>query len=487
LSAGFLFGSAVSAHQVESGRHASDWHQWEQHDPWGGSRIDNGDRADDGPNFARVNPDGTPGGQFRAYLTKARAMGHNAFRFSIDWSRVQPRPGPYDPAGIGLYRAILAVCRELGLKPVVTLQHFTLPTWIHDVEDPESGLGGWAGPAGAELGRAPIVDAFARFAGDMAAELGGEVDLWITINEPMVAATGAYVSGDFPPGHEIDLQGLRRAAVNMGLAHAKAYDAIKARDDADADGDGVAAQVGLAQHIRRFIPHTGSAADAEAVTQLDYLGNALHLDAAATGDADWNADGRLDGPAEGRGRVDLKNRLDFVGINYYSRSRVIAYSVSDGDVTVKGFPIENTGICTESSPWKPENATDLCWEIHPDGMRESIAWAWARYHRPIYVTESGMAEVALPDAKRPRFVVEHLDALERAAREGADVRGYLHWSLMDNFEWHKGFWPRFGLLRVDYRRPERPFTETRGAQAYTEIIRAGGVTPAIRERWAPGR
>src|SRR5687767_2320257 len=97
LAGPFLHGSAVSAYQVEVGLHASDWHAWETPDIWGGSPIDGGDRADEGPDFAHVGPDGSPGGHFRAYLAKARAMGHNAFRFSIDWSRVQPRPGPYDP------------------------------------------------------------------------------------------------------------------------------------------------------------------------------------------------------------------------------------------------------------------------------------------------------------------------------------------------------------------------------------------------------
>jgi beta-glucosidase len=477
----FLFGAAVASYQVEAGLHRSDWHKFEgRRGLLGTTPIKHKDRADDGPVFAKIEADGTIGGAFRAYLAKAKEMGHTAFRFSIDWSRIQPeKDGPYDPKAIALYKAILAECKKNGLEPMVTLQHFTLPIWASDMKDPEAKLGGWAGPPGSTPGEAPIVGAFAKFAKDMAKELGEGVKLFVTINEPVVFALGAYVAGAFPgPGKKLQFDLARRAIINMAHAHARAYDAIKSvRPDA---------QVGVAQHVRRYVPASGSEADRAAAEQLDYLANALFLDAATSGDADWNGDGRFDGPSEGKGIDALKDRLDFVGINYYSRNEVAASPIPLGpkDMRIRGLPKEMIAEVLPLPKRRGATRTDVGWEIYPEGLHQSLVWAKERFDRPIYVTENGIAEGVQPDVKRPKFIVDHIEAMERAMKDGADVRGYLHWSLMDNFEWHLGFEPRFGLLRVDYTDPSRPFAETDGAKAYAEIIAAKGVTPTIRAKWA---
>ncbi len=477
---GFLFGAAVAGYQVERGLTTSDWRDWEGTTKWFGQpRIANGDRAEDGPDFAHVNPDGTPGGHFREYLAKAREMGHNSFRFSLEWSRIQPEPGgPYDPAALRLYHAILAECRANGLTPMVTLQHFSLPRWVNDIHAPQKGLGGWAGAADSTPGQAPIVDAFARYAGDMAKEFKGEVEHWLTLNEPNLLATGGYLAGMQPGAGRVDPAALRRAFINMAYGHARAYDAIKAEDPN--------AQVGLAQHVRRFEPaNPRSRRDRAAAAQLDYLNNALALDAITSGNVDWNGNGKLDGH-----EVEaLRHRLDFVGINYYTRDKVSAlpFKLPLGPFKLKGVP------WTAILPMLPvigrllrtPDRSDMGWEVYPEGMYQSIKWAADRYKLPIFITENGIADAKTPDARRTKFLLDHMAQVQRALGEGADVRGYLHWSLMDNFEWNEGFEPHFGLLRVDFADPARPFAETSGARTFSEIIRARGV-PELTEAARPG-
>lgn len=488
ITSKFLFGSAIASYQVESGLHASDWYEWEQLP----GKIQNGDHADDGPDFAHVNADGSPGGNYPAYLAEARQMGHDAIRLSLDWSRIQPtQSGGYDANAIRLYHAILAECRKDGLEPMVTLQHFVLPTWVNDVVTPSQSLGGWQGPDGSTPGQAPIVDAFAKFAGDMAKEFGGQVDLWVTINEPLAFVAGAFLDGSFPgPGQIINLVAARHAVINMAYAHARAYDAIHANDTVVAGPLGVAASVGIAQHLREVVPASSSSADQKAAAQIDYIENALFLDQATKGDADWNADGTFD-PAvgEGKGIAALKGRLDWVGVNYYSRHVVASTGgISKGCpgpdcMTILGIPAENA-TCGQPNATDPMNADGSdCWEIYPQGMYDMLMWAANRYGLPIYVTENGLNDRSVPDARRPAFVVNHLARMQQAMHDGADVRGYFHWALMDNFEWAKGFTPRFGLLRVDYA--TKAFTPTQGAQAYTDVIQTLGVTPAIQQKWAP--
>lgn len=482
----FLFGTATAGHQVETGLHNSDWWQWEQPGPSGHSHIENDQKADDGPDFAHVNADGSPGGHFAQYLAEAKAMGHNSFRMSIEWSRLQPtKDGPYDANAIALYHAVFKACRDNGLEPMVTLHHWAMPIWVHDATDSNAGLGGWPGPAGTAAGKAPIIDAFARFAGDMAKEFGGEVDLWVTLNEPVVEVALTYFLTAFPgPEIAVNLGPARLALVNLAYAHARAYDAIHANDKISARGGGApAAEVGFAQHIRRFVPNTNSQKDLDAAAQLDYLLNTLMIDAVTSGDADWNGDFKFDGPDEGKGIPALKNRLDWLGVNYYSRYRALNVDLEKDGMKLKGFFQENVTSCNEGQPPYPEGATDVCWEIYPAGLYETLVWARDRYQRPMYVTENGIAEAAVPDVKRAKYTFDHIEAMQKAMAEGAEVRGYLFWSLMDNFEWVKGYRPRFGLLRVDYTDPDRGFTHTRGADAYGDVIKSRGVTAALRDKW----
>jgi beta-glucosidase len=445
--------------------------------PDGGvGHIANNDHADNGPDeYHRYDAD----------FALAESIGTNAARISIEWSRIEPTEGHYDPDAIAHYHQVFASLKAHHLEPMVTLNHFTSPIWVHDVNNPSNGYGGWAGRDGDALGQSAIVSRFARFAGDMAKEYGGEVDYWFTLNEPFAVIAATYVNPTaekFPqepftsdltsplPGVNLGLA--VRAYVNMVFAHAAAYDAIHQNDTVDADGDGKAALVSIAHHVRVFVPAGTDVAAANAAKDLDYVNNDLFLNAIVLGNLDLNLDQKFDGPNEGQGLPALKGRADFLGLNYYTVSQVLPDSVgNDAGVSIAGLPIDDTNPQYDHS--------DLGWEIYPQGMHDLVSRYWNQYHLPILITENGIADAA--DTKRAKFLVDHVQALLQARSEGAEIWGYTYWSLVDNFEWAKGFAPKFGLYQVDYSTETR--TPTKGVDAYRAIIDAGEVTPAILQQY----
>jgi len=451
---GFLWGTAIAPYQVEGDLHGTDWYQWETEC---GSRC-SGDSADDGPGFLVHH---------EADLDAAREMANNAIRLGIDWSRLFPTeesfPASPDPDAVALYHDIIDAARARDLQVMVTLVHFALPSWIHDLTD-RAARPGWEGDA--------IVDRFARFAGWAAAEYGDDVDLWITINEPFVNVVGGWVSGDVPPGESLAIDTGLAVAERMIRAHAAGYDAIHEMDTVDADGDGAAARVSIAQHSRVFVPKDpDDARQARAVEMFRYLLNDYFLIAVTRGDLDRNYDFDADDPGDAAADPSLAGRLDFIGLNYYGVTVVIA-TANDNAFPLIGIPflndLELQGFDAPKS--------DFGWAIYPAGLRQVID-ELAPYQLPIIITENGIADAG--DALRPRFLIEHLYEVGRAIDEGAEVEGYFHWSLMDNFEWSSGYCPRFGLLRVDFDDPQRPRTAGAGADTYRRIIEDGTVDPAL--------
>lgn len=457
LRAGFLWGTATAAHQIEGGPsdqglHENDLYQWEQ-----GGHIANHDSIDTGPDgYARWQDD----------LDLMQAMGVNAYRFSIEWSRVEPHDGVWDEQAIAHCGALIDALRARHIEPVVTLQHFTLPIWLHDLAA-EAQRPGWAAP----IGNAPVVDRAARFAGEMARRFGDRVDWWIPLNEPNTLWSGAYLGGQLPPGHVLDFAGVQRAHVNQIEAHVAMTDAIRANDQIDA-GSGRATFIGIAQHMRVFMPKNPSSdADVRGADQLLRDFNDAIIDAVTFGDLDLNFDGQFDRPGEGQGLSRLAGRLDFVGINYYSTQLVLGISKTDDatGITLLGLPQEN------DDPAVPH--TDVGWQIYPQGMHDLLVRAHLRWGLPIVVTENGIADA--DDSRRARFLVDHVKSMQDAVREGADVRGYLHWSLYDNFEWSSGYAPKFGLATVDRTDPLRKRTARPSAQVFKQIAQSNGVTAAI--------
>jgi len=281
--------------------------------------------------------------------------------------------------------------------------------------------------------------------------LGDVCRRWITINEPNVLAAQAYLLGEWPPAAKSPAAAVM-AHHRLLEAHVAAYRAIK-----DAGGDAI--NVGVAHHLRVTEPERpGSVLDRAAARTFARVFNEAFAGAVC--------EGRMYGPLDAvvRGNrgfrvADARGTQDFFGINYYSRDLV-------------RFTLDRPGELFTSRRIPPgAPLSDLGWEIYPAGLGRLVRTWGRRSGVPVYVTENGIADAA--DAKRAAFLVDHLTELGRAIAEGVDVRGYFHWSLMDNFEWAEGYAPRFGLFEVDFATQERRARES--ARVYAGIARARAV------------
>ena len=455
---GFSWGAATAAHQVEGGNTESDWWIWEQMD----GRIAGGGSSDDGPNHWE---------KYEGDFDLMQADGMNAYRMSISWAKLFPTRESFDSltpdeTAVQHYHDVFAALEARGIAPMVTLHHFVSPAWMVDPSAPvaERKMMGFADP--------DIADDFATFATWAGEEYGAEVDLWITINEPLALVLGGYLVGQFSPGLVYDPAEdlLLRVVRGQIDSHVAAYDALHAADATDADGDGTAVAVSIAKHQRVFFGEAPcSTVDAEAAEQIRYLQNELFLNAIVRGDLDANGDGDLDDPEDLEADPAYAGRADFLGINYYGLTFVNGRApLSD---LIPGIP-----SIEDSRSDLPKN--DLRWAIYPGGFRTVLEEA-AGYGLPIYVTENGTADQG--GELRGPFLVEHLWVLADVIADGVDVRGYFHWSLMDNFEWAEGYCPRFGLYRVDYEDPDRARSETPGAAVYRQIIEENMVPSSLVE------
>ncbi|MDQ3266310.1 MAG: glycoside hydrolase family 1 protein [Myxococcota bacterium] len=437
LPAGFILGAATAAHQVEGGN-TNDWSVWEtQSYPDGAPHIHNQDQsglATDSWN------------KFPEDLGLLRRLGANGYRLSVEWSRLEPTEGNFDEAALARYRSWLVDLRANGITPMVTLNHFTLPLWISNPASSEPQ--GWEKPE--------TVDAYIRFVRWVGERLGDQVDLWCTINEPNVLATQSFLKGIWPPGVKDQKRSTQVLAALM-KAHARAAVALREVDTVDADGDGHPTRIGIAHHVRIFQPASASLLDA-AISGLtdDYFNEAL---------VRMNTTGRIQLSIPGTLSIDeevpgLKGSFDYLGINYYSRDFIRA-DLGDPSLSHQYTPAD-----------RPKS--DLGWDLYPEGLYLMLM-RFKSAGLPIYITENGMADNDGQD--RPAFLKAHLYAMQRAVADGADVRGYFHWSLMDNFEWAEGFEPRFGLFSVDFTSSERTRTATPAVTTFQDVARNLGLTP----------
>jgi beta-glucosidase len=415
LPEGLLLGTASAAHQVEGGIW-NDWMRMEREEPW---RIRDGSSAAVAiDHYHRYADD----------LRMLAAMGQTAQRFSIEWARVEPEPGHFDPEALRHYADVVATCRELRMEPVVTLHHFTLPVWLAEG-------GGVLHPEAPRL--------FARYAAACAEAFGAEVRWWLTLNEPEVLAALAYSQGDWPP-HRRSLRLALRSGVGMLRMHAAAAAALRRV----AARRGWTAMVSIAHHERPIRPRTGSAAARLAAPLPDYVFNRWFLRCCASG--------RLLPPAgSGAPLPGLAGSLDFIGLNFYTEERVRF----DPRAPLRLF------VSPDPDPALPRNT--LGWCIDPGAFHRALVSLWEDFRLPILVTENGVADDR--DELRPGFLVAHLRALAEAIEEGADIRGYLHWTGFDNFEWLEGYSARFGLVEVDRTSLER--RPKPSAAVFSEICR----------------
>ncbi len=450
--AGFQWGTAISPYQVEKGLTNTDWYQWEQIC----INCEKGDHAEDGPDFLAHHD---------ADLARARALGTNAIRLGVEWARIFPTresfPASPDPTALAAYHAVLASAKAHGLSPMVTLHHFSTPSWLVDLARAE--------PQGWEL--EDTAGLFAEWARFCAREFGAEVDWWITINEPFAYVTAGWLGGVFPPGKLGAIALGFEVSANLIRGHALAYDAIHAEDLVDADGDGEAAWVSISTHNRVFLPR--GPADAAATDVLRRINNLLFLDALVDGNIDWTFDGDFDDAADVKEDASLAGRMDFIGLNYYGVTIVL-----DGGEALYPFAVP---AMNDLHRFGLDHAvTDFGWAVYPEGFRVVLDEV-RPYGLPIVITENGLADA--DDDQRPRFLAEHLYAVAQAIDDGLDIRGYYHWSLMDNFEWAGGYCPRFGLYHIDFADPARPRTIGEGAEVYREIIEAGTVPVDLFRRY----
>lgn len=506
---GFLWGTAISGFQSDMGLGAptdpnSDWWVWVRDPQNLSSGAVSGDLPEDGPgHWLRFAAD--------AKLAR-RKLRLNAQRLGIEWSRLFPTStaGVDTSGGIGAaelaaldaladqsavahYRAVFEALRRRGLEPMVTLGHFTLPTWIHDpvaVRAAYAGVDPFAGPVPAVDAPAGWLDPatvgeFEKLAAYAAWKFGDLVDLWCTLNEPVVVVVSGWINapgvgGNFPPG-VFHLPSVPVLLPNLVRAHARAYDALHAHDQTDADGDGVAVAAGVVHNMGYFAPaNPDSAADVAATAHAEYLFDTLLPEAVVAGRIDLDLDGDTTGPGE----MDptLAGRSDFLGVNYYQRIRVTALP---GPLSASLPLFDFLPTITYQSPAAPDappcpsECTDFGWEIAPEGLRRVLELV-APLGVPIYVTENGIADAA--DAQRARYTVRHLAVLQQTIADGvADVRGYFHWSLTDNFEWASGYQPKFGLFAYDVETGKR--RRRKSAKVLRAIAKRNGIPAKLLRRF----
>lgn len=432
LPAGFLLGTATAAHQIEGGLD-NDWTDWER-----------GFHADGTPHVKDRTVSGAACDSWNRFdddLALMRHLGANAYRFGIEWSRLEPAEGQWNEEAATRYFSWATKLRAAGIEPMVTLHHFTLPRWV-------ATQGGWMSDR--------TIDLLSSFTERVAKKLGSVVDSWCTINEPNVLMAMSYLKGVFPPGLK-DQRLCAQGLVRLLRAHGRMASIIREYDTIDADGDGFASRIGLAHHVRIFQPASRSPLDRIIAAFTDRFFNQAIVDAPMHGRITLSIPGVVDIDEEA---PDLKGSLDWLGINYYGRDHVRA-DLSDPSLSEQYVPADRP-------------VSDLGWDIWPEGMYQVLK-RYSALGLPIYVTENGTADHR--GTKRPGFLRAHFAALVQAAREGVDVRGYFHWSLLDNFEWAEGHEPRFGLYHVDYESPEKHRQATPAVETFREIARGLGLSP----------
>jgi len=417
---GFLWGAATSSHQVEGNNRNNDWWEWETN---GRLKEASGNACNQYELFER---------DFKL----AKSLNHNTHRFSLEWSRIEPEEGKFSEDALIHYKEMIKSLRALKIEPIVTINHFTLPLWLVR-------KGGWIGE-GSER-------AFGAFAKKVAEELGEDITYWLTVNEPVGYIHGGYVTGKCPPGKS-SLKEAAKAFFAVLKAHCLAYKAIHR---VYKEKKWPKPKVGVAKFTAWYTPcRNNSKLDLLPTKLRHYYVNRLFIDSLIKG--------RCIAPGMPPVILPLKNSIDYIGLNYYSRDYI----------RFTGFsPSKMFGEVTSLSHHKNSGKRNfLKWEIYPEGFYK-ILMDLARYKLPILITENGIC--TNEDNERIDFIEAHLKQVAMAIRDGAPVFGYLYWSLIDNFEWQNGYGPRFGIIETDYasqRRTVRP-----SARIYADIIKSNAI------------
>ena len=373
---GWLWGTATAAHQIEGGNVNNDWWDWE-HTPGSGCAESSGDATD---SYHRWLED----------LKLVKDMGLDSYRFSVEWSRIEPAQGEFSLVALEHYREIMLAAHEMGLKTSVTFHHFTTPTWA-------AAQGGWTNPE--------IVDWFARFVDISVQHFGDQIDIAATFNEPNVVVLAGYLGGDFPPGRRNDVEAASQATAHLVAAHRRAVEVLKA-------GPG-SFPVGLTLAIPDMVIHPDGNPLSEGIRMTEP-------------------------PAAG---PDSQMYQIWMGA-YLEAAR------EDDYIGVQTYFTQHLGPDFQELPKPAEwRVTQMDWTFTPEALGRTVRLASALTGVPVIVTENGVASE--DDAERIEYYSRSLTALREAMDDGVDVRGFFAWSLLDNFEWAQGYRPLFGLVEVD--------------------------------------
>lgn len=388
----FLWGAATSAHQVEGNTH-NQWTVWEFENTlalatrasYQYGELDNWPQikaaAKDPNNY--VSAKGAD--HYNRYVEDfelLKKMNMNAYRFSVEWSRVEPQEGAWSVEAIEHYKQYVNELKRQNIEPIVTLFHFTLPVWFSE-------MGGFE--------KRRNVKYFTRFAEKIIRELGISVRYVITINEPEIYAIESYLGGHWPP-NKTSKRATWHVFNNLAYAHNQAARAIH--------GINRRYKVSVAKNSCYVYAGDNAVLSRFSATVLQYVRDDYFL-------------------------KKVVKQCDWLGVNYYFSDRVYGYRVHNPD----------------------QRLSDLGWDLSPENIQFALERLHEKYNLPIIITENGLADS--DDSKRQWWITQTLLAMQKAMKNGVKLEGYLHWSLLDNFEWDKGFWPRFGLTEVDYTTKER--------------------------------
>lgn len=400
----FLWGAATASHQVE-GNNYNNWSEWEKANAerlareseqsfwWNPHWKKFEAEATDPANYLS----GTACDHWNRYTEDfdiLKDLGLGAYRFSIEWSRVEPEEGKFNEAALEHYRTMIQALRTRGIEPFVTLWHWTLPLWL-------ANQGGILAP--------DFQERFVRYSETVVKALGQDIRFWITLNEPDVVSGHSYWKGAWPPMKR-SLRLYHRAITTLAATHNATYQSIKTLYPDS--------QIGIAKHNIWFEATRNTLWNRFLKAIADYWWN------------DWFFS-------------CVREHQDFIGLNHYNHHRI------DG--------------------WynKNENRiqTDFGWEYYPESLYH-VLLELKKYEKPIYITENGIADAS--DELRQKFIPAALGAVEKAMSKGVDVKGYFYWSLLDNFEWDKGYWLKFGLVAVDRDTQKRTVRES--ARQYAALV-----------------
>lgn len=395
----FIWGTATAAHQIE-GNQKNNWTNFEEKMglEMSGDACDHWNRW--GDDFSLLSE-----------------LGVSSYRFSIEWSRLEPEEGQWDQGAMDTYSDMVDDLMSRGIRPMPTLHHFSHPNWWEE-------KGGFT-----DRGN---LDDFLSYCERVFDQLSDRVGIWCTINEPTVFSAMGYTLGQFPPGRR-SIRLTLRVMRNMMRAHAMVYRSLKERDPKS--------EIGLAKNVTLFDPaKRWSPIDWAVATILERLWN-----------GSWRS-GIRDGRMLGSRIPEAKDSLDFVGLNYYTHF-------------ISGLFIPTSTEELSFPKREHEIATDFGYPMYAEGLRRAIDFV-SELGVPIEITENGVADSS--DSLRTQHLMRHIWVISEAIKDGKDIRSYHHWSLMDNFEWAEGYSMRFGLYSVDFNTQDRILRKS--GEAYRSLI-----------------